>query len=49
MNVNGARFQMLLGRGDWSRCATDDGEGTQSLAAWWDGFASPMPTASSAV
>lgn len=44
MNVNGARFQMLLGRGDWSRCATDDGERTQSLEAWWDGFASPMPT-----
>jgi phage tail-like protein len=41
MNVNGARFQMLLGRDDWSRCATD--VDAQTLASWWDGFASPMP------
>jgi phage tail-like protein len=40
MNVNGARFQMLFGRDDWSRCASSDG---QPLSLWWDAYASPMP------
>ncbi|MGO1068733.1 phage tail protein [Lysobacter sp. CA199] len=42
MNVNGARFQMLFGRQDWSRCRDRDG---RPLADWWDGFSSPMPQA----
>ncbi|MEH6413436.1 phage tail protein [Pseudomonas sp. CGJS7] len=42
MNVNGARFQMLFGREDWSRCRDREG---RPLADWWDAFASPMPQA----
>ncbi|MFQ6311984.1 hypothetical protein [Lysobacter capsici] len=40
MNVNGARFQMLFGRDDWSRCRGSD---AQPLALWWDALVSPMP------
>lgn len=37
MNVNGARFQLLLGRADWGRCMAADGPQALPLAAWWDG------------
>ena len=40
MNVNGARFHLLLGRDDWRRCRASDG---RTLAAWWDDVDSPMP------
>lgn len=42
MNVNGARFHLLLGRADWARCTGVDG---LPLAAWWDMALSPMPEA----
>ncbi len=47
MNVNGARFQLLLGREDWGRCIDRDDEGARELASWWTGHASPplMPPA----
>jgi phage tail-like protein len=41
MNVNGARFHLLLGRDDWRRCRGGDG---RTLASWWDDIDSPMPT-----
>ncbi|MFS8979355.1 phage tail protein [Cupriavidus necator] len=40
-NVNGARFQLLLGRGDWGRCVDSDAAGALPLAAWWSGASSP--------
>lgn len=40
MNVNGARFHLLLGRDDWRRCRAADG---RTLASWWDDVDSPMP------
>lgn len=39
MNVNGARFQMLLGAADWGRCLDGDGAGAISLAARWQAAA----------
>ena len=40
MNVNGARFQLLLGRADWGRCMADD-DATVSLEAMWQAGGSP--------
>lgn len=40
MNVNGARFHLLLGRDDWRRCRAADG---RTLGSWWDDVDSPMP------
>lgn len=40
MNVNGARFHLLLGRDDWRRCRASDG---RMLGAWWEDVDSPMP------
>ncbi|HXT20839.1 MAG TPA: hypothetical protein VN923_08825, partial [Thermoanaerobaculia bacterium] len=37
MNVNGSRFDLLLGRADWGRCLDGDDEGARTLASWWDG------------
>jgi len=44
MNVNGARFHLLLGRGDWGRCLDSDDDGALALDAWWSAHASPFPT-----
>lgn len=44
MNVNGARFHLLLGRGDWGRCLDSDDDGALALDAWWSAQASPFPT-----
>lgn len=42
MNVNGSRFELLLGREDWGRCLDGDGEAARTLASWWDAaLASP--------
>jgi phage tail-like protein len=41
MNVNGARFHLLLGRDDWGRCVDRDDEGARPLASWWAAQASP--------
>ena len=44
MNVNGSRFDLLLGRADWGRCLFDDGADVRTLDAWWEGApASPSP------
>lgn len=37
MNVNGSRFELLLGRGDWGRCLDGDGDRARTAASWWDG------------
>jgi phage tail-like protein len=43
MNVNGSRFELLLGRADWGRCLDGDGEHARTLASWWDGaLTSPL-------
>jgi phage tail-like protein len=43
MNVNSARFELLLGREDWGRCRDGDGDGAQTLDAAWKGaVASPL-------
>jgi phage tail-like protein len=42
-NVNGARFQLLLGRADWGRCVDNDTAAALSLADWWSGAGSPAP------
>jgi phage tail-like protein len=34
MDVNGTRYEMLLGRGDWARCQDDDGHSLEQL--WQD-------------
>lgn len=44
MNVNAARFHLLLGRGDWARCLDSDDDGALALGAWWSAQASPFPT-----
>ena len=36
MNVNGSRFDLLLGRADWGRCLDGDGAEARTLASWWD-------------
>ncbi|WP_028079980.1 phage tail protein [Solimonas soli] len=41
MNVNGARFHLLLGESDWSRCAVYAGVVPKTLAAAW--LATPAP------
>ena len=36
MNVNGSRFQLLLGAHDWGRCRVVDQDGSERrLAGWW--------------
>ena len=35
MNVNGSRFELLLGKADWGRCLDGDGEHASTLAARW--------------
>ena len=37
MNVNGSRFDLLLGRADWGRCLFDDGADVRPLETWWEG------------
>jgi phage tail-like protein len=45
MNVNGSRFHLLLGRGDWGRCLDSDRGDARELASWWDATAgSPATT-----
>jgi len=34
MNVNGARFHLLLGRDDWADCLAGDGDGVRLGALW---------------
>lgn len=36
MNVNGSRFELLLGRDDWGRCLDGDGAHARTLGSWWD-------------
>jgi phage tail-like protein len=43
MNVNGSRFQLLLGRDDWGRCLDGDGRDAMALATWWDAPAASPP------
>lgn len=43
MNVNGARFHLLLGHEDWQRCLSGDGADAHALSAWWDGAQGPVP------
>ncbi|MFL5581157.1 MAG: phage tail protein [Gemmatimonadaceae bacterium] len=38
-NVNGSRFDLLLGRADWGRCLDGDGAGARTAAELWDGVA----------
>jgi len=35
MNVNGSRFDLLLGRDDWGRCLDGDGGHARTLGEWW--------------
>ncbi len=42
MNVNGARFQLLLGRADWGRCLDGDGPAATELHHFWSDSASPV-------
>jgi len=44
MNVNGSRFELLLGRDDWGRCLDGDGAAARPLSASWPGaLVSPAP------
>jgi phage tail-like protein len=43
MNVNDARFDLLLGRADWGRCLDGDGEDARTVASWWDGAVTSPP------
>ena len=45
MNVNGSRFDLLLGREDWGRCRDGDGEDARTLASWWDAALVTPPAA----
>ena len=45
MNVNGSRFELLLGREDWGRCLDGDSEHARTLASWWDGELTSPPIA----
>lgn len=36
MNVNGSRFELLLGRADWGRCLYKNGGEVRTLGSWWD-------------
>ena len=42
MNVNAARFHLLLGRADWGRCLDRDDATALDLASWWSAHASPL-------
>ena len=41
MNVNGSRFELLLGEADWGRCHDGDGEHARTLRSWWELHGSP--------
>ncbi len=41
MNVNGARFQLLLGRNDWGRCTDGDDGSALALQSLWDTTSNP--------
>lgn len=43
MNVNGSRFDLLLGRDDWGRCLDGDGRAARTLASAWDGASASPP------
>ena len=43
MNVNGSRFELLLGREDWGRCRDGDGGGAHALDAAWKGAVATPP------
>jgi phage tail-like protein len=43
MNVNGSRFDLLLGRADWGRCLDGDGDRARTVASWWDGAVDSPP------
>ena len=43
MNVNGSRFELLLGRDDWGRCLDGDGDQARTLASWWDATLTSPP------
>lgn len=43
MNVNGSRFELLLGRADWGRCRDGDGQGARPLDVLWRGAAESPP------
>ena len=45
MNVNGSRFELLLGRADWGRCLDGDRNGARTLASWWDAETASPPAA----
>lgn len=45
MNVNGGRFDLLLGRDDWAQCLDGDDERARSLGSWWDAVRTGAPTA----
>jgi phage tail-like protein len=44
MNVNGSRFELLLGRDDWGRCLDGDDERARTLGSWWDAAAASPPS-----
>ncbi len=43
MNVNGARFDLLLGRADWARCLDGDDVHARPLGESWDRPAESPP------
>jgi len=45
MNVNGSRFELLLGRDDWGRCLDGDGAQARTLGSWWEGALTSPPIA----
>jgi phage tail-like protein len=45
MNVNGSRFELLLGRNDWGRCLDGDDESARTMGSWWDGAERIPPVA----
>lgn len=43
MNVNGSRFDLLLGRDDWGRCLDGEGAHARALSSWWDAARTSPP------
>jgi phage tail-like protein len=43
MNVNGSRFELLLGREDWGRCREGGGDGARTLDEIWKGAVASPP------
>ena len=44
MNVNGSRFHLLLGEGDWGRCLVHTEDAWRRLTDWWSDVTESPPS-----